>query len=381
MAAPSKNCCRKSLHISNLLIDFMHIWFNRAFSSIYTAIGLLKQADARHQIDNIKITYSSPNPEAPAKLVADFFLQEPSHLKGEEYLAWCLHVCEHHQVDIFWPGNEAKIIVQNQERFAALGTRVVAVAAPEILKLLDNKAQFCDAVDLPSAAPAAFRVFRNIEQFNAAFQELKADFTHLCVKPSKSVYGLGFSLLDEKKSTAQILIAGEQYKIGLEDFKRGLSEMAECRPMLLMEYLDGPEYSVDCVGNNGKVIAAIPRKKSPLPGYAQTIVLDPKILAAVDQLAAQFNLNGIFNVQFKEAAGQPRLLEINARMSGGIGMACQAGVNLPAIYIQGLLHGFDKVYVAPILDGLLVTEVAIPITIHTKMATMVRVPDVFEAIN
>ncbi len=354
----------------------MHIWFNRAFSSIYTAISLLKQADRRHQIDNIKITYSSPIPEAPAKHVADSFLLEPRNLKGKDYLEWCLQICERHSVDVFWPGSEAKIIIQNKHRFAELGTRLVAVAEPEILKLIDNKAQFCDQVDLPSAAPAAFRVFRNIEQFDAAFKELKADHAQLCVKPSKSIYGLGFSLLDEHRSSAEILISGEQYKIGLEDFKRGLTEMVECRPMLLMEYLDGPEYSVDCVGIDGKVIAAIPRKKSPISGRAQTIVLNPVILDAVDQLAAQFKLNGIFNVQFKDAAGKPRLLEINARMSGGVGMACQVGVNLPAIYIQGMMHGFDNLYVAPITDGLRVTEVSVPILVGTAQATKVQEPDV-----
>ncbi|MBY0574815.1 MAG: ATP-grasp domain-containing protein [Undibacterium sp.] len=342
----------------------MHIWFNKSFSSVYTAIELLKQSDVE---GNWIITYSNSNPHAVAGNVADRFVLEPAGLLGEDYLAWCLQVCRTQRVDIFWPGKQAQLIASHTAQFAALGTRVVSVASPEVLRLLDDKAAFCADVDLPMAAPPQSRLFASLEQFRLAYQELRGQFPRLCVKPSKSVYGLGFSLLDEEQSSTQILIQGEQYKIGLSDFERGLETISECKPMLLMEYLEGPEYSVDCVANQGQLICAIPRKKSQIAGYGQKIDRHPVILESVKKLAQQYQLNGIFNVQFKETQGQVRLLEINARMSGGIGMACLAGPNLPSLVINGMLHGFDQIEVPEIAYGMRVTDVATPIIINAPM--------------
>ncbi|UUZ56583.1 hypothetical protein LP419_16630 [Massilia sp. H-1] len=49
-------------------------------------------------------------------------------------------------------------------------------------------------------------MFDNLEQFDAAYAELRQRHPKLCVKPSKSVFGLGFSILDEERSSAALLI-------------------------------------------------------------------------------------------------------------------------------------------------------------------------------
>ena len=45
-------------------------------------------------------------------------------------------------------------------------------------------------------------------------------------------------------------------------------------------------------------------------------------------------------------------------MSGGIGMACVAGPNLPYIALRGFADGFDKVEVAPVRNGIRVGELS-----------------------
>ncbi|HEX8478952.1 MAG TPA: ATP-grasp domain-containing protein, partial [Telluria sp.] len=124
----------------------------------------------------------------------------------------------------------------------------------------------------------------------------------------------------------------------------------------LMEYLDGHEYSVDCVGDNGRLVAAVARKKPRTAGRGQLIDMRDDILAATTTLAADFGLNGCFNVQYREGGDALRLLEINPRMSGGIGMACVAGPNLPYIALCGFADGYDTVHVPPVRDGIRVAE-------------------------
>jgi biotin carboxylase len=331
------------------------IWFNKTFSSVAAAIRLIRQADVA---GDYRIVCSSTNAHAPAFLTAHESAVEPSGLKGEAYLDWCLHFCREKGIGIFVPGKEASLVSAAREQFAAQGTRVLCAASQERLHLLHDKARFYQTVDLKLAPPAAFRVVETVAQFDSAYRELRQVHPQLCIKPSQSVYGLGFSIIDEERSCAQLLLEGVQYHIGLDDLRRGLAAMEGFRTMLVMEYLNGHEYSVDCVGDNGRLVCAIPRKKSMLAGQGQTIDLRDDILESTKQLAAAYGLNGVFNVQFREGRNGLGLLEINPRMSGGIAMACVAGPNLPYLALRGFDRGFDTVQIPQVRAGIRVAELA-----------------------
>ncbi|MES2259794.1 MAG: ATP-grasp domain-containing protein [Pseudomonadota bacterium] len=335
----------------------MRVWFNRTFSSIFAGIRLIREADTGQRFHLI---YSNPDPHVAASRVAHAFHTEPTGLAPADYIDWCLAFCREHAIDIFIPGKEATALSAAHARFAAQGTRVLSAASEAMLHLMHDKARFYAEVDLPGAPPAQFRVFENIDQFDTAHAELRPLHGKLCVKPSRSVFGLGFSVLDEARNSAALLLAGAQYHIGLDDLRRGLADMQECRPMLLMEYLDGHEYSVDCVGDHGRLVCAVPRKKPLKAGHGQLIDMRRDILNASARLAKAYGLNGIFNVQFREGAGQLRLLEINPRMSGGIGMACLAGPNLPYIALRGFADGYRDIDVPAVRDGIRVAELPMP---------------------
>lgn len=339
----------------------MRVWFNRTFSSVSTALSLIRDADKNEC--RYHLIYSSTSAANAAAKAAHQFELEPSHLKGEQYLAWCLDFCRLHQVDIFVPGKEASLISSAHPAFLKIGTRVLSVATTAILDVLHDKAHFYETVDLPLAPPPDFRVIHNIEQFNVAFVELRALYPKLCIKPSVSVYGLGFSVLDEDRNCAQILLDGTQYHIGLEDLRSGLAQQGTFRTMLLMEYLEGHEYSVDCVADHGRLLCAVARKKSLTAGHGQTIVMHADIHATTAKLTADYSLNGVFNVQFRETGGQVRLLEINPRMSGGIGMACLAGPNLPYLALAGFDRGIQSIKIPAIRTNIRVAEFSCPLEV------------------
>ena len=331
----------------------MRVWFNRTFSSVYAAIGLIREADTEGRFH---IIYSNANPHVNAARVAHEFFVEPTGMDSDTYIAWCLDFCREHRVDIFVPGKESTVLAGLHARFEAQGTRVLSAGSVAALELIHDKARFYATVDLPLAPVADFRVFEDVQQFDAAYAELREVHPTLCVKPSESVFGLGFAVLDEARSSAALLLAGEQYRIGLADMRRGLAELGAFRTMLLMEYLDGHEYSVDCVGDHGRLVAAVARKKPRKAGRGQLIDMRQDIVDATAKLAAEFGLNGCFNVQYREGGGALRLLEINPRMSGGIGMACVAGPNLPYIALAGFADGYDAVQVPQVRDGIRVAE-------------------------
>ncbi|WP_317205879.1 ATP-grasp domain-containing protein [Janthinobacterium sp.] len=334
------------------------VWFNKTFSSVGTAIQLIREADgdARYHL-----ICSNSNAHAAAFLAAHESAVEPAGLLGADYIDWCLAFCRERRVDIFWPGKEAGPIAAAGARFAAQGTRVLSVASAETLALLHDKARFCAGLDLPLTPPAQFRVVADIAAYDAAYAELRPLHRQLCIKPSESVYGLGFAVLDEERSAAQLLLAGAAYQINAQDLRSGLARMATFKPLLLMEYLDGHEYSADCVADQGALICAVPRKKPRTAGHGQLIELRAEILQACAKLARDYRLNGVFNVQFREGQNGLALLEINPRMSGGIGMACAAGPNLPYLALAGFERGYAGLAVAPVRDGLRVAETAVTV--------------------
>ncbi|MDQ2821323.1 MAG: ATP-grasp domain-containing protein [Pseudomonadota bacterium] len=336
----------------------MRVWFNRTFSSVYTAIKLIREADTAGRFHLI---HSNHNPHSPAGRVAHQFFVEPTGLDDAAYIDWCLAFCIEHAIAIFFPGKGATLLALEHERFAAIGTRICSVASHANLTMIHDKARFYSETVLDGAPVAEFAPFETLAEFDAAHAGLRARHPVLCVKPSNSVFGLGFAVLDEQRSSAALLIEGVEYHTGLQDFRRGLGELGTVRTMLLMEYLDGHEYSVDCVADNGRLIAAVARKKPRQAGRGQLIDMREDILAATAELARIYGLSGMFNAQFRESgetvgSNALRLLEINPRMSGGIGMACVAGPILPWIALCGFADGFDNVVVPPVRDGIRVTE-------------------------
>ena len=329
------------------------IWFNKTFSSITAALQLIRSADLAGEYH---LCCSNTHPHALAAIAAHQYMVEPSGLKHEAYLEWCLQFCLEQEIAIFIPGKEAVQISANRARFEAQGTRVLSVASAEVLTLLHDKARFYQTVQLPMAPPAEFRAVENIEQFDAAWAELRPLHAKLCIKPSSSVYGLGFAVIDETRDSAQLLMQGVQYHVPYQELRQGLQQLPEFRTMLLMQYLDGHEYSVDCVGDAGRLVCAVARKKPLTAGHGQLIDMPAEIAAACQMLCQSYQLNGNFNAQFREGSNGIALLEINPRMSGGIAMACVAGPNLPYLALRGFDQGFAGLAVPPVRNGIRVAE-------------------------
>ncbi|MGI4720856.1 MAG: ATP-grasp domain-containing protein [Janthinobacterium lividum] len=337
----------------------MRVWYNRTFSSVYTALKLIRDADTNGRFTLI---HSNPNRHMPAARMAHEFYGEPTGLEPEAYVDWCVGFCRDKRIDIFVPGRGATTLAAHHDRFAAVGTRVLSAASPAKLQLIHDKAGFYAETRLEEAPVAEFRRFHDLAGFDAAWLELRPRYEKLCIKPSHGIYGIGFAVVDEERSSAALLMAGVEYHIGYQDLRRGLAELGEFRTMLLMEYLDGQEYSVDCVGDHGRLVAAVARRKLPQAGSGQLIDMRPELIEATTRLTFDYGLNGIFNVQFRDSgqgdARRARLLEINPRMSGGIGMACAAGPNLPWIALKGFADGFDSVVVPEVRNGMRVIEMA-----------------------
>jgi len=226
------------------------------------------------------------------------------------------------------------------------------------LILIHSKERFYQTARAASAPAPEFAVFDRLEAFNSAYKEMRVHHPVLCMKPTVSVYGIGFRQIVENRSAFELLMDGDPYRVELQCLREMLERIGQFRPMLLMPYLAGHEFSVDCVAQDGTLVCAVIRRKPLKTGDGQEIVIRDDIMAACADLVRQFVLNGNINIQFREGDTGLRLLEINPRMSGGIGMASLAGPNLPYLALAVFDCGRDEVRVPPIKAGIRVGEVA-----------------------
>jgi len=114
--------------------------------------------------------------------------------------------------------------------------------------------------------------------------------------------------------------------------------------VLVEEYLDGPEISVECVTAHGITTpVAVTRKTlGPEPLFQEvghTVLADDPLLAQVGPVAEAaldaLGVNtGVSHVEMRLTASGPRLIEVNARLGGDlIGRLVQlaTGIDLPAV--------------------------------------------------
>ena len=196
--------------------------------------------------------------------------------------------------------------------------------------MFEDKARFYATI-APSVAPAPrFIAVRNASEFSAAVATLRADGCEVCLKPAASTGGLGFRILDDGRSDLRNLFGGENIRITTALATHILAQEEEFRPLLIMEYLSGAEYSVDCLAASGRLLCAVPRRKPSRIGGAQFLEDRTELISLSKRVAAAYELDGIFNVQVRYLNGIAKVLEINARMSGGVYFACLSGVDLPA---------------------------------------------------
>jgi predicted ATP-grasp superfamily ATP-dependent carboligase len=145
-----------------------------------------------------------------------------------------------------------------------------------------------------------------------------------------SVFGLGFRIIDETHDALEHILTGQEQMLNIHELTRAMQGKPEFKPsLILMEFLAGEEWSVDCVAEYGELIYAIQRRKSNELSTPQYIDHHADIARMTDTLTRQFKLNGLFNIQFRMGEHGIRVLEINARPSGGSPVACAAGINLP----------------------------------------------------
>lgn len=323
----------------------MKVWFTRGLSNTADAVALIRDDPAAR---GIVVLTSHTIPDHPVGEVAHTFFVEPDAPTDADYADWVLERAIEHGVDLVVGQRRPDALHDARERFAAYGVRLQIAAEPAIRALLDDKDAFqadLRSADLPDASGHAALAFRTLPEFDAAWDALTADgeaASGLCAKPARGIFGAGFRLIEDGADDLGHIVSSDPdapFRISLAAYRMALAGSADPPAQILMPFLPGVERSVDFVADGGTLLVAVARAKAD---RSQRLEIAGPSIEAARTLAARYRLDGLCNLQTREDdEGLERVLEINARMSGGMAMACLSGANLPlAAVMTGL--GLDR---------------------------------------
>jgi biotin carboxylase len=297
------------------------VWFTRGHS-LRNALLLIRREGA----GRLRLIVSHPYEDAPALTAADVALVEPRGLSAADYADWCVATCREHRVDLLVPAEHREAVAAAADRLAAIGTRVALAAPPPVLALIEDKGRLA-----AEAARHAIPVPRTVEvttgaDLHAVVADLAAAGLDACVKPPVGVFGAGFWRLSDDLPLIARLMDPDGRTLPTATVAAALDEAPGSR-LLVMEHLPGTETSVDILAHHGRVLAAVSRAKGRV---SQRIATTGMAIDLATRVVATFGLHGLVNVQtIEDAAGTPRLLEINPRMSGACLHTLFAGIALP----------------------------------------------------
>ncbi|MEU3975221.1 MULTISPECIES: ATP-grasp domain-containing protein [Streptomyces] len=136
--------------------------------------------------------------------------------------------------------------------------------------------------------------------------------------------------------------SAEELPAGFEFASAGARDGIESTHVLVEEFLDGPEVSVECVTYRGHTTAvAITRKTLGDPPFFEEVAhcvdaADPLLAQVAPVAAAAVKAlgitDGVQHVEMRLVNGRPRLVEVNARIGGdmiGHLVSLATGVDLP----------------------------------------------------
>jgi predicted ATP-grasp superfamily ATP-dependent carboligase len=219
--------------------------------------------------------------------------------------------------------------------FAQAGTRVLLAAGPESLATVNDKMRCHAALHGLLPLPESYLV-SSMAEFRTAVSTIEGLGHRACFKPVSGAGGVGFYSLDERATPQRRLMEGWAGGITAAEAEYILAPLEPFPQLVVMEHLPGVEFSVDTLAWRGEVRMSLARCKR---GSVQTLARHPVLEGHMRTVAAYFGLSGLFNAQFRtDKEGVLRFLEVNPRMSGGLGNTEASGVHLLALALELCLN-------------------------------------------
>ena len=287
----------------------------------------------------IEIIGTDMNPNAVGFAMVDKYYIVPSG-RADNFVGSVKEITKAEKIDVVLPLSTYELWAFSNSKN---GFEIpIMVSSPFSIEIANDKGKVYDYlsnVGLENAVPQ-YLLADSLETFTSGVRKLGFPDEPVCFKPPISKGSRGFRILDNTKDKLDLLL---NYKpdATYASFEEMISVLEKASPfptLLLCEYLPGKEYSVDLLCREGKSLIVVPRLRAETKGgisFRGTIEFNEELIYIAKQIAKALNLDYNINIQFRYSTeNQPKLLEINPRVSGTIVMNTGAGINLPYLGVK-----------------------------------------------
>ena len=250
------------------------------------------------------------------------------------YINSLLEVAVKEKVDLIipWTNEEALVIAKSSQLFKNEGIKLLSNSESTIRKLVDKGSMY-NNLKIKGFPVPNFRLASNIREIEDAIIGLGYPKIPVVVKPRNLSGARGFCIIDKNPDLDK---RGFGNKLPLKAFISLLEESGNKEKLsyLVMEFLTGKDFSVDCLCKNGEPIFIIPRTRISAMGGVSLIgetTDDLKVRKLVKRVIKSFRLTYNVNIQLryrKSISEEPFIYDINPRISGTIVANSGAGINL-----------------------------------------------------
>jgi len=288
----------------------MRLWIERGFSRLPIAERMLA-ADPTLEL----FTSPSQTPLGATPLVMP-------QLPPEERIAGLNAIIAERRIDAFWPQRAAA------KSLDGLACVVHASTTPGNIALVDDKEAFMTWLGDDPYRPDQVEVL-GADGVEREYSQRHAEGRTVCVKPVIGVNGNGYWKLTAENGSA-FLDDPEPREIGASIWitaMRAAERDRNPRRLLVMDWLPGPEVSLDILCWNGVPLSHAARTK--LDANHQRIESEHSVVGHATSVARLLGLHGIVSMQYRlDENGAWRMLEVNPRPAGGSIHSEDAGFGL-----------------------------------------------------
>ena len=287
----------------------------------------------------IELTTCDANPNAVGRYLHPDFFAIPK-ADDKNFIDTVFEECISRKIDVVVPlvTRELFHFAKYKNAFLDKGIRIL-VSDYDALSIANDKSRLYAYLSDKKIPVPNFRIVKSIEEFKDAIKALGFPGKRICFKPSVSNGSRGFRIIDDNVDEFDLLF---NYKpnstyIRHNDIIRILSSSA-FPELLVSDFLPGEEYSIDCLADNGKCMAAVPRVRKKMNNGISVegeFIHDTSIIDYCKRIIEAIGLDGNIGIQVKESGkGECLILEINPRLQGTVVAALGAGINLPLLAVK-----------------------------------------------
>jgi len=288
---------------------------------VLTAVGcpgastLIRMLKANGERD-LHIHGVDMRPDAVGRFLCDGFSLVPAGA-SPGYIPALAEVVERERPDLLFvqSSHEIETVARHRGLFETLGARVLADGVDGIVTAGDKALMHKACAEIPVPQPELLQP-RSLDEFLAGARELGYPEVPVCFKPPVAKGSRGFRILSAEVDRVHELLHERPINryMTLPEFE-GLFRGVEPFPaLMLMEYVDAPEITVDLFADQGEMVFHQTRTREEfLTGLAMAFkTIDrPDLVELTGKVVRHLGLDYYQSVQWIGG----KLLEINPRVS------------------------------------------------------------------